>query len=139
MFIFKYALKSISRSLGRNILIGIIVFIIATAACVAMSIQKAAETAAANILKEMDISAQLNVDRDYIYKAAKKNTKTAIERITHVVGLFFSKTRLAGKDSGCFERTTVYTPERGALKVNLVLSLSVCRRLSITAVSLPSA
>lgn len=76
MFIFKYALKSISRSLGRNILIGIIVFIIATAACVAMSIQQAAETAAKNRLAEMNISAQLNIDRGYIYTKASQNANT---------------------------------------------------------------
>ena len=73
MFIFKYALKSISRSFGRNILIGIIVFMIATAACVAMSIQQAANKAAANTLKGMNISAQINIDRDYVYNKASEN------------------------------------------------------------------
>lgn len=73
MFIIKYALKSISRSLGRNLLIGMIVFIIATAACVAMSIQKAAETAATQSLKAMNISAQINIDRGYVYEKAKEN------------------------------------------------------------------
>lgn len=73
MFILKYALKSISRSLGRNMLIGMIVFIIATAACVAMSIQKAAETAATQSLKNMNISAQINIDRGYVYEKAKEN------------------------------------------------------------------
>ena len=45
MYIVKYALKNISRSLGRNILIGIIVLIIAVSSCVAMSIQCASEKA----------------------------------------------------------------------------------------------
>ncbi len=72
MFIIKYALKSISRSIGRNILIAIIVVIIATAACVAMSIQHAAETAASNSLKGMNISAQVNVDRGYVLEKAKE-------------------------------------------------------------------
>ena len=76
MFIFKYALKSISRSIGRNILIGIIVFMIATAACVAMSIQQAAETAASNSLKDMNIAAQVNIDRGYIYKKAQEENNT---------------------------------------------------------------
>ena len=73
MFIVKYALKSIRRSIGRNILIGIIVFIIAVSACVAMSIQLAAETAATNSLKDMDITAQVNIDRDYVYQKASAN------------------------------------------------------------------
>ncbi|MBQ6381359.1 MAG: ABC transporter permease [Clostridia bacterium] len=76
MFIFKYALKSISRSIGRNILIGIIVLIIATAACIAMSIRQAAQTAASNSLKGMNISAQVNIDRGYIYQKAKENKGT---------------------------------------------------------------
>ena len=54
-------------------LIGMIVFIIATAACVAMSIQKAAETAATQSLKNMNISAQINIDRGYVYEKAKEN------------------------------------------------------------------
>lgn len=76
MFIVKYALKSISRSIGRNVLIGIIVIIIATAACVAMSIQQAANTAAANSLKGMNISAQVYIDRGYVYKKASENLGT---------------------------------------------------------------
>ena len=74
MFIVKYAFKSVRRSIGRNILIGIIVFIIAVSACVAMSIQRAAETAAANSLKGMNITAQINVDRGYAYTKASENT-----------------------------------------------------------------
>lgn len=76
MFTIKYALKSITRSLGRNILIGIIVFIIATAACIAMSIQQAAEKAASNSLKDMNISAQINIDRGYVYQKASENKGT---------------------------------------------------------------
>lgn len=80
MFVIKYALKSISRSIGRNILIGIIVFMIATAACVAMSIQQAAETAASNSLKDMNIKAQVNIDRGYVYKKAQEeNNSTDIK------------------------------------------------------------
>ncbi len=39
-----------------------------------MSIQQAAEKAAANTLKDMNISAQLNVDRGYIYNKAQEKT-----------------------------------------------------------------
>lgn len=77
MFVFKYAMKSISRSIGRNILIGIIVFMIATAACVAMSIQQAAETAAAESLKDMNIAAQVNIDRGYVYQKAQEENNTS--------------------------------------------------------------
>ncbi len=74
MFTLKYALKSIVRSLGRNILIAIIVIIIATAACVAMSIQQAAEAAAANSRKLMDIKTQVYIDRGFIRDQAIENT-----------------------------------------------------------------
>lgn len=76
MFIIKYALKSIIRSIGRNILIALIVLIIATAACVAMSIQQAAESAAANSLKGMSIAGQVNIDKKYLYEAAKSKKGT---------------------------------------------------------------
>ena len=76
MFTLKYALKSIVRSLGRNILIAIIVIIIATAACVAMSIQQAAEAAAANSRKLMDIKTQVYIDRDFIRNQAVENKGT---------------------------------------------------------------
>ena len=73
MYVIKYALKSIRRSIGRNILIGIIVFIIAVSACVAMSIQQAAETAAATALEGMNITGQINIDRDYVFQKASEN------------------------------------------------------------------
>lgn len=38
MYILKNALKSISRSKGRNVLIGIIVLVISVAACIGLSI-----------------------------------------------------------------------------------------------------
>lgn len=76
MFTFKYALKSIVRSFGRNILIAFIVIIIATAACVAMSIQQAAETAAAASRKLMDIKTQVYIDRGFIRDQAIENTGT---------------------------------------------------------------
>lgn len=76
MFIIKYALKSIIRSIGRNILIALIVLIIATAACVAMSIQQAAESAAANSLKGMSIAGQVNIDKKYLFEAAKSKKGT---------------------------------------------------------------
>ena len=63
MFVLGNALKSISRSLGRNILIGIIVFTIAVAACVSLAIKKAANDAQSTGLENMTISATVSVDR----------------------------------------------------------------------------
>ena len=52
MYILKNALKNISRSLGRNVLIGIIVIVIAASSCVALSIRK---SAAAHLLIRLSL------------------------------------------------------------------------------------
>ena len=64
--ILKYALKNISRSMGRNILIGIIVFVIATAACVALSVQQAATNTREKSMEGLSVSGHIYVDRQYI-------------------------------------------------------------------------
>ena len=59
MYILKNALKSISRSKGRNVLIGIIVLVISVAACIGLSIQNAAEDAREATLEGITITAQI--------------------------------------------------------------------------------
>ena len=59
----KNALKSISRSIGRNVLIGIIVLVIAIAACLGLSIRQAAQTAKEDTLEGLTITGQISVDR----------------------------------------------------------------------------
>ena len=66
MYIFKNALKNISRSLGRNILIGIIVTVIAASSCVALSIRKSSEDARETNMESLSIVAHINVDRAYV-------------------------------------------------------------------------
>ncbi len=63
MYIIKNALRSINRSKGRNILIGIIVLVIAVSSCVALSIREAAESAKETYLENLEITAQISVDR----------------------------------------------------------------------------
>lgn len=63
MYIISNAWKSISRNKGRNILIGIIILVIATSACVALSIRQAAETAKESTLADMNVTAQISYDR----------------------------------------------------------------------------
>lgn len=63
MYIIKNALRSINRSKGRNVLIGIIVLVIAVSSCVALSIREAAESAKETYLEDMEITAQISVDR----------------------------------------------------------------------------
>jgi len=62
MYILKNALKNISRSLGRNILIGIITFAIAVSGCVALSIKEAAKTAEEDTLNRLSITASIGVN-----------------------------------------------------------------------------
>ncbi len=61
MYIIKNAFKNITRSLGRNILIGIITLVIAVSSCVALSIKQAAKTAETDNLNSLSISATINI------------------------------------------------------------------------------
>ena len=63
MYVIKNAWKSISRSKGRNILIGIIVFVISVSACLGLSIREAANKAKEDALSNLTITAQISVDR----------------------------------------------------------------------------
>ncbi len=63
MYIVKNALRSISRSKGRNILIGIIVLAIAISACIGLSIRGAAGSAKEETLSSMSVTATISLDR----------------------------------------------------------------------------
>lgn len=73
MYILKNALKSISRSKGRNVLIGIIVLVISVAACIGLSIQNAAEDAREATLEGITITAQISVDRNAMMSDMMEN------------------------------------------------------------------
>ncbi len=63
MYIIKNALKCISRSKGRNILIGVIVLVIAVSACLGLSIRQAAESAREDTMSGMSVTATISFDR----------------------------------------------------------------------------
>lgn len=63
MYILKNALRCIGRSKGRNILIGVIVLVIAVAACIGLSIRQASENARQETLENMSVTATINFDR----------------------------------------------------------------------------
>ena len=63
MYILKNALRSINRSKGRNILIGIIVLVIAVSSCVALSIREAAHSAEEAYSEDLEIRAQISMNR----------------------------------------------------------------------------
>ena len=63
MYIIKNALRCISRSKGRNILIGLITLVIAISACLGLSIRQASESAKSSTLENLEITATISFDR----------------------------------------------------------------------------
>lgn len=63
VYILKNALRCIGRQKGRNILIGVIVFVIALSCCIGLSIRQAAESAKQETLASMQVTATISFDR----------------------------------------------------------------------------
>ena len=63
MYIIKNAFRCISRSKGRNILIGIIALVIAVSSCLGLSIRQAAESAKETTLEGLSITGTISYDR----------------------------------------------------------------------------
>ena len=63
MYLLKNAWKSLTRSVGRNILIGVIVLVISVSCCIGLSIRQAAEQAREQTLESLSVTAQISVDR----------------------------------------------------------------------------
>lgn len=76
MYIIKNALKSIGRSKGRNVLIGVIVFIIALSSCIGLSIRQASENAKEQALSQMSVTANISFDRKNAMENMKEEGKT---------------------------------------------------------------
>ncbi len=79
MYIIKNAFKCISRSIGRNILIGIIVLVISTAACVGLSIQQAAENARTEVMEGLSVTATIDFDRSALMEEMRGTTQSDSE------------------------------------------------------------
>ena len=63
MYIIKNAFRCITRSMGRNVLIGIIALVIAVSACLGLSIRQSSENAKATALEGMSVTATISYDR----------------------------------------------------------------------------
>ena len=63
MYIVKNAFRCVSRSKGRNVLIGIIALVIAIAACIGLSIRQAADSARETALEGMSVTATIGINR----------------------------------------------------------------------------
>lgn len=89
MYVIKNALRNIIRNKGRNILIMIIALVIALSACIALSIRQSAESTRESTLSDMEITANISVDRSKMMKNAtssssssssnKENMKSALQ------------------------------------------------------------
>ena len=63
MYIVKHAVRSICRSKGRSILIGVILFVLALCSCIGLGIQKAADSSRAAMEALTNITATIETDR----------------------------------------------------------------------------
>lgn len=68
MYILKNAWKSISRAKVRNVLIGVIVLVISISSCVALSIREASNSVREQYLEELEVTAQISMDRSSMMK-----------------------------------------------------------------------
>lgn len=80
MYIIKNAMRSITRSKGRNILIGLIALVIAVSACVALSIRESASKAREDTLSLMNIKAQISLDRQSMMQSARPGEEGEFDR-----------------------------------------------------------
>lgn len=74
MYIIKNALRNIWRSKARSCLIGIILFILALSSCIGLSIQQAAKTSKEASMELTNITAQIQINREYLMNQARENT-----------------------------------------------------------------
>lgn len=72
MYIFKNAWKNVTRSKGRNFLIGLIVVVISVSACVSLSIRVAADKAKEEGMESNNITAQITMDRQKMMQSASE-------------------------------------------------------------------
>ncbi len=94
MFVIINALKSITRSKGRNILIGIIVLAIAASSCVALAIRNAANEAEIAGLDLLTISASISLDTQRLMEEAQSgggDMRAIRERISQYQNLSLSE------------------------------------------------
>lgn len=80
MYILKNAWRSISRAKVRNILIGVIVLVIAVSSCVALSIRQAASSAKEQYLEELEVTAQISIDRQAMMQGFSRDSEGGFDR-----------------------------------------------------------
>lgn len=99
MYIFKNALRNILRAKGRNILIGIIAFVIAMSSCVALSIKKAAATAETEGLNALTVTGEISRNREAIMKKAEEDGTDSREAMNNYPSLTLQQLQTYAKSS----------------------------------------
>lgn len=86
MYIFKNALRNISRSKGRNVLIGLIAFIVALSSCIGLSINHSAVKQQEEGLENLNVTANISVDRPKMMEGAssKSDKQEAFNRVSEL-------------------------------------------------------
>lgn len=80
MYIIKNALRSISRSKVRNILIFVLILVIVISACVSLAIMNSAEDAKEATLENQSITAEISVNREAFMKNSGTTDSGEIDR-----------------------------------------------------------
>ncbi len=99
MYILKNALKSISRSKGRNILIGIIVVIITASSCIALSINNSANELVKNQETSTEIKASLSLNRQKLMQDTQSSGGDMKEAMANTPKLSIDDINKYGKSS----------------------------------------
>lgn len=73
MYIFKNALKSISRNKGRNILIGIIICVISCSCAIGLSIRNSADKIVKSYNEKYEVEVSISVNREKLMDNLKEN------------------------------------------------------------------
>lgn len=107
MYLLKNAWRGITRAKGRNVLIGLIVFVIAVSSCIALSIRQAADSAKKSGLENMQITAQISVDREAMMKSAESSGGTMKGALTAMPELSLSEMQTYAKSQ--YVKSFLYT------------------------------
>ena len=73
MYILKYALVSITRNKGRNLLIAIIVVVISCATTITLAIRSSAQNLIESYENQYDVTATIGINRDSMRSEMKMN------------------------------------------------------------------
>lgn len=110
MYIIKNALSNIWSSKGRNILIGVIVFVIAAASCVALSVKESASKAEEDGLKNLTVTGTISYDREKLIKQAQSSGSDVRQQMQNIKELTLDEMLKYAKSSYVKEfRYTVST------------------------------